>query len=271
MSRVQALDLPVTSELSADKAIPRLLQQHGDMLYHLGIRICGSAVEAEDLVQDTFLLAYQHWDQFRGESSPKTWLYTIASRVCQRTKRLRSGQPKHIESLDELIPKKGDPVADVWAERSPLDEAEHGESVERMSEAISQLPLDFRMPLVLKDIAELSVREVASILDLREATVKTRVHRARLHLRRKLASDLPAKPDAHVADRQICLDLVRAKLDTMDSGSPFTVPDQVICHRCESLFRTLDPTQETCRQIGRGSMPDELYDRLRTSLSQPSA
>lgn len=271
MSRVQALDLPVTKELSAERAIPRLLQQHGDTLYHLGIRICGNAAEAEDLVQDTFLLAYQHWDQFRGESSPKTWLYTIASRVCQRKKRLRSGQPKHIESLDELIPKQGDAVADVWSERSPLEDAEYGESIERMSEAISELPLDFRMPLVLKDIAELSVREVASILDLNEATVKTRVHRARLHLRRKLASQLPARPDAQVADRRICLDLVRAKLDTMDKGGPFTVPDQVICHRCESLFRTLDLTQETCRQIGRGSMPDGLYDRLRQTLSQAPA
>lgn len=267
MSHVQALDLPVSNELSAESAIPRLLQQHGDTLYQLGLRICGTPQEAEDLVQDTFLLAYQHWDQFRGDAKPKTWLYTIASRVCQRTKRLRSGEPRHIQSLDELIPRQGDPVADVWIEPSPLDDAERVEGVERMSEAISTLPLDFRMPLVLKDIAELSVREVATILELKEPTVKTRVHRARLHLRRRLAAQLPAKPNAQVADRQICLDLVRAKLDSMDKGGPFTVPDQVICHRCESLFRTLDLTQETCREIGRGSMPDELYDRLRKALA----
>ena len=260
---LQSLEIPLSPELPSSEAIPELVKRFGGSLYQLGLRVCGSHQEAQDLVQDTFLLAFQHWTQFRGESSAKTWLYTIASRVCQRRKRLRSGEPKDLESVDELIPASGDRIPDVWNITGPLEQSIQNQGKELLSAAISELPIDFRMPLILKDIAELSVRDVAEVLDLKEATVKTRVHRARLHLRRVLAENLPEKNNACVSDRQICLDLVHAKLNAMDKGVPYVVADDVICQRCESLFATLDLTQEACQAIGRGAMPESLYDQLK--------
>lgn len=262
-SRVETNKVSISPETPPNQAVPQLVDQFGGCLYQLGLRICGSHEDAQDLVQETFLLAFERWAQFRGEASPKTWLYTIAARVCFRTKRLKSGQPRELDTIEDLIPTRQDRVPDVWGLRGPLEESIRREGQELLSNAISELPLNFRMPLVLKDIAELSVRDVSLVLGLKEATVKTRVHRARLHLRGLLADRIPAKSNACVSDRQICLDLVNAKLEAMDKGLSYTVGDQIICQRCESLFATLDLTQSMCRAIGEGEIPPQVYDRLR--------
>ena len=250
---------------SPERAIAELLETHGGTLYRLGLRICGTHEEAEDLVQDTFLLAYKNWSQFRGEASPKTWLYTIASRVCQRTKRLKSGQPKHIDSLEDLVPTREDRVPDVSL-ASPYEATLRHELQDAVAEAISELPLDFRMPLVLKDIADLSVRDIAAVLGIKVNTVKTRLHRARLHLRRVLSEHLPEKKDPAVGEQQICLDLVAAKQEAMDRGVPFAVSDDLICERCSALFATLDLTRDVCQRIGEGELPAALRSRLQEQL-----
>ncbi len=79
------------AQISRDEAIPQLLEEHGCMVLSLGRRMCNSAEEAEDLVQETFLQAYRSWSQFEGRSTVKTWLYTIAMRTCQRLQRKKSG------------------------------------------------------------------------------------------------------------------------------------------------------------------------------------
>ena len=64
----------------ADVAVPKLVEEHGGKLYHLALKFCGNPADAEDLVQQTFLLAYRKWSQFKGDAAPTTWLYTIAAR-----------------------------------------------------------------------------------------------------------------------------------------------------------------------------------------------
>ena len=76
---------------SAEVAVGRLFEEHGARLYRLGVRFCGNADEAHDLVQDVFLQAFRNWKQFDGRSSTSTWLYTIAARRCQRRHRRRAG------------------------------------------------------------------------------------------------------------------------------------------------------------------------------------
>ena len=250
---------PTALPAAADEAIPLLLERYGGTLYQLGLRICGGHEEAQDMIQETFLNAYRHWDQFRGEASPKTWLYSIASRVCQRRKRLRAGQPKEMASIEDLLPGQDDAVPDVWTDDwDPFANAMSRETQEIVSRALEELPLDFRMPLVLKEIADMSLDEIAEMLDVKPATVKTRVHRARLRLRQQLAEQLPRRDNACVRNQQICLDLVHAKQDALDRGVDADVPDDLICDRCEALFATLDLTQEACRAIGRGELPAEV-------------
>lgn len=249
--------------MPAEVAIPRLLEVHGGRIYALASRLCRSPEDAEDLVQEIFLQAYRKWEQFDGRSSPTTWLFTIAVRACRRMHRRRAGQPTRIASLDELLPfaearmPRASEVADALGQR------ERREAVTHVEEALAGLPPEFRLPLVLKDLVELPVQDVAAILGVKPATVKTRLHRARLRIRKQLVEALPRRelpPPAYA--RQICLDLLRAKQDALDRGVPFRVERQVICERCRSVFATLDLSRELCAQLGAGELPAELRGRL---------
>ena len=124
--------------------------------------------------------------------------------------------------------------------------------------------------MVLKDIADFSLEEIAEILEIQPATAKTRVHRGRLHLRRALDeqgvfSPLPERSDV---PRQVCMDLLRTKLDAMDRGVDFPLPHGEICDRCFALFRSMDLSQEACASLREGTMPARLRDRLRSLLDE---
>lgn len=247
----------------ADIALPHLLDEHGGRLHRLALKLCGHPEDAEDLVQEIFLIAWRKWHQFQGDSSPVTWLYTIAARACQRRRRKKSGEPQTIGSLSELLPNPDDQIPDPATFEGPLDTQLRREAQEAVEAAVARLPMHFRMPLVLKEIVELPIADIAAILGLKPATVKTRVHRGRLLLRRELAERLPhreAPPPDH--PRQMCLDLLRAKQESLDRGVPFDVPQEELCLRCRALFETLDLAHDTCARLGRGEIPPALRQRL---------
>ncbi len=251
----------------AGEAIPALVDLYGDKLYRLGMHQCGSSDEARDLVQDIFATAFRKWDQFEGRSEASSWLYTIAVRTCRRRHRLRSGEPKRLVPLEDLLPDHELPMAVVPGPSDPEAEAIRREARETVDAAISRLPIHYRMPLLLKEIAELSVEEVAAILGLKQATVKTRLHRARLMLRKQIEQVLP-KADLPEPDhsRVLCLDLLRAKQEALDHGADFTVPDSELCSRCRALFETLDLTQ-LCVHLGRDeALPDRIRQLLLTEV-----
>ena len=266
----------MTERQRSDVAFADVAERVAPRLFRIGVRMCGSADEAEDLVQDALLQGFRKWHQFEGRSDPATWLYTIAGRLCQRRHRRRAGEPSRMESLSALSPSAEDPVVALPAAgESPLDEHLRKDAERAVSTALAQLPPHVRLPLVLADIAELSTSEVARILGLKEATVKTRVHRARLSLRRALLEHLPvrpAPPPDH--DRQLCLDLLQAKQDAMDRRAPFPFSTEELCVRCRSVFATLDLGRDTCVNLGRGQLPPalrELIERQRRSGTAPAA
>jgi RNA polymerase sigma-70 factor (ECF subfamily) len=246
----------------AEEAIPRLVDAYGGRLYALGKRFCGNEEEAKDLVQEVFLAAFRKWKQFEGRSKPSTWLFTIASRACRRMHRRRSGEPRRIESLDELLPFAEDRMAVV-----PEDELARAELAERsrreVERAIAELPAVFRMPFVLKELAGFPVEEVAAILGVKEATVKTRLHRARLRVRKALEPKLPrrALPPTPFS-RALCLDLLAAKQEALDRGLAFEFPGEVICERCAELFASLDLEQGVCRSLAEGELPESLREAI---------
>ncbi len=255
---------------SPQVAIPELFERHGRELHSLGRRICGSPDKADDLVQETFLRAFRKWHQFEGRSSPKTWLFSIAARICSRLNRRRAGEPARLEPLSELLPVGQRTIPQIPAVGNRPDELLLTDELRAVVDsAISKLPIHFRLPLVLKDLAELSVQEVASVLGLKEATVKTRVHRARLYLRKQIARKLPHK-QAGEADhsRQVCLDLLKAKQEALDRGVDFPYADQELCDRCRSLFSTLDLTFNICGAIAGGRLPRQLREQVEKAFGE---
>ncbi|MFI4898240.1 MAG: RNA polymerase sigma factor [Phycisphaerales bacterium JB059] len=258
------------SETPASTAVKRLIEEHGGRLYQLASRFCGNRDEAEDLVQEVFLNAYRGWDGFRGESDERTWLYRIAARACQRMHRKRSGEPERIGSLSDLLPFGAPRIAVIPAEQDDaLQQQITAEARERLEAEITHLPEDFRVPLILKEIAGFSVREVAEILGLEEATVRSRVHRARLKLRAAVERVLPKTAEPAPPPRypeQTCLDLLNAKQESLDRGVEFD--NRVICERCRSVFASLDLTQQVCQDMARGDLPAGLRERLIERLQQ---
>jgi RNA polymerase sigma-70 factor (ECF subfamily) len=252
----------------ADVAIPQLVDAHGGRIYGLGLRMCGNEQDAEDLVQETFLRAWRHWDQFEGRSDPATWLYSIAARACRRMHRRRAGEPSRVESLSELLPTDEASVPDIGAGvPDQLDEQVRREAREAIEEAIAGLPAIFRQALVLKEIADFSLAEIADILDIKEATVKTRVHRGRLLLRKTLAKRLPqreAPPPDH--SRRVCLDLLAMKQEALDRGAAFPLPGDVLCDRCRATFATLDLGHGLCLDLGRGRLPEAVRQMIMERL-----
>lgn len=244
-------------------AVAALFESEGGRIHALARRLCGD-LDADDLVQDTFLNAFRAIDQLKDPANPRPWLYAIAHRACFRMRRRRSGEPQHLEEFDELLPQPGPTVPDLSLEPSdPLADSLRSEARDLVERGIAALPEPFRVPLLLADIAGLRLFEIAAILDIPEATVKTRVHRARLKLRAVLAQGLPHRAAGPPSQSQaICFDLLRARLAAYDHGVPFSYSDAAMCERCQTVFATLDLSASVCGDFASDSLPAGLRERV---------
>lgn len=248
--------------------VASLFEAESGRVHALARRICGDR-DADDLVQDTFLNAFRAIGQLKDPENPRPWLFAIAHRACLRRRRRRAGEPRHLEAFDELLPRPEPTVADFAGMASgPHGDRLRAESRELVEKGISLLPESFRVPLLLADIAELRLGEIAAILGLREATVKTRIHRARLKLRAVLASGLPRRPVRATQTQGICLDLLRARLAAFDRGVAFPYSNTEMCDRCQAVFATLDLAASVCGSFEKDALRQELRDRI-LAFAQP--
>ncbi|MBL4770448.1 MAG: sigma-70 family RNA polymerase sigma factor [Planctomycetes bacterium] len=258
----------LTGSEPRDLALPRLVEQEGPQLHSLARRFCPSPEDAEDLVQEVFLTAFRTWDQFRGDSKVSTWLYTIASRACMKMQRRKVGEPANMASLDELMPMGEPRMASLPGPgEDPLSEQLRAEGRAAVQQAIADLPEAFRMPIVLREIVGLTLADIAGVLQIPEATVKTRLHRARLRLRQALEENLPVREvPAYNLDKAICMDLLQAKQASLDLGLTFEFPPGVFCERCSEVFKTMDLTQQFCSIAPGDEWPAELGRQVLASF-----
>jgi RNA polymerase sigma-70 factor, ECF subfamily len=171
-------------------AVESLVVAYGDRVYRLAIRITGNASDAEEVVQDTLLAASRKIDTFRGTAAFGSWVYRITANAAYQ--KLRAKRSKRNEvSWQDLAPSFDDKgqhteVTVDWSKR-PKDPAVEGELRSVLCGAIDELPVNFRTPFLLHDVEGLSNPEIAETLHLKLGTVKSRVHRARLFLQRRVA------------------------------------------------------------------------------------
>lgn len=177
----------------------KLVQRYERALFNFGMRMCGEASDAEDLVQDTFLNVYRYLNGFRKETKFRNWMYRIAASVCIKKRRKSKFAPDQELSLDQFLPADEASVereTPRWA-ALPIDQVLNEELNRQLQSAILDLPDKYRMVLVLRDVEGFSTEETAQILDLTATNVKVRLHRARLFLKDKLKSyfkDDPSPP-----------------------------------------------------------------------------
>jgi RNA polymerase sigma-70 factor (ECF subfamily) len=187
-------------------AADRLVATYGDRACRLATRITRNEQDAEEVVQDAFWSVIQKIATFRGESVFGSWLYRIVANAAYQKLRARPGRRAEL-SPEEVLPvfdphgRHGGPMVD-WS--TGLDDtARQTELRVVLSGAIDALPADYRAVVVLRDVEGLSHREISDALGLSVANVKTRVHRARLFLRKRLerhlstAEPLEGTPSTH--------------------------------------------------------------------------
>ena len=170
-------------------AAERLVTRYGERAYRLASRITGNRQDAEEVVQDAFWAVVRKIDSFRGESAFGSWLYRIVANAAYQKLRRRRNREQEL-SLDEVLPffdERGHHVAPEidWTPRGS-DPATQTELRMALTAAIDELPAASRTALVLRDVEGRSNEEIAEALGLTVPVVRTRVHRARLLLRKRL-------------------------------------------------------------------------------------
>lgn len=168
------------------KAFTALVRRYEGKIFRLAQNITQNREDAEDVLQETFLKAYEHLDQFQGNSKFYTWIVRIA--VNQALMKLRKRKIDRTVSIDESIDTGEDTVAReiaAWDE-NPEQRYSREEIASILTDAIDSLAPPYRAVFVLRDMEELSTEETAEALDLSVPAVKSRLLRARLQLRDKL-------------------------------------------------------------------------------------
>jgi len=189
MNKTMQPDISVGSLIAGDRnEFARLVDMYSTPIYRLGLRMLGNPQDAEDVLQNTFLNALTHLPGFEGRSSIATWLYRIAANealmlIRKKKPEVNLEPAENAEADEDLKPIE-------FADWSALPEEEllSGEGKKLLEGTIGSLPESLRIVFVLRDIEGLSIRETAEALDLSETNVKTRLLRARLHLREELSA-----------------------------------------------------------------------------------
>ena len=174
-------------------AFTTLVEHYQRKIYRIGKNITQNSEDAEDVLQETFLKAYEHLSGFQGNSKFYTWIVRIA--VNEALMKLRKRKGDRFVSLDEPIETGEEEVKReiaVW-DNNPEQRYSREEMQRILDEAVDDLKPDFRTVFVLRDIEELSTEETAQALGISVPAVKSRLLRARLALREKLTRQFKRK------------------------------------------------------------------------------
>ena len=194
-ANVDELTLVAQAREGDTRAFGELVRRYEGKIFRLAQHITQNREDAEDVLQETFMKAYEHLDQFKGDSKFYTWIVRIA--VNQALMKLRRRKTDKSVSLDEQIDTGEDTVVReiaAWGE-DPEEQFTREELGEILDGAVQSLEPPYRSVFVLRDVEDLSTEETAEALGLSVPAVKSRLLRARLQLREKLTRIFKRKGD----------------------------------------------------------------------------
>lgn len=209
-------DLVARARERDEFAIRTLIQRHNQRLYRIARGILRDDAEAEDAMQEGYLKAFSHLDDFEGNAAIGTWLCRIV--MNEALSRLRQRRPTVEWNSMENSGMLSAEIIRFSTETRPDPERAAAQRQIRglLEQAIDRLPDDFRIVLIARVVEEMSVQETATMLGIRPETVKTRLHRARLALRRTIEAQIgPAATEVFPFEDPRCrrtADIVIAKL-----------------------------------------------------------
>ena len=199
------MDLCTDSELARDLlagapgAFDRFVDSYNSKLFRYTYAMCRQREDAEEVAQETLLKVFQNLDRLQDPDRLKPWIFRIAKNACLMKRRKSVFAPAQELSLDELKPvKEGEVKLEIadWSQL-PEDLAANQELHEALDRAVAELPELYRAVFLLRDVEGLSTEDAAAVLEVTTDVVKTRLHRARLALRKHLDQHLRFTQGVH--------------------------------------------------------------------------
>jgi RNA polymerase sigma-70 factor, ECF subfamily len=264
------------------KSLEEALALLQNTVFSFSMKVCGQRQDAEDTMQEVLFKSVPYLPKFDSPKALMVWLYKVAKNRCLMSRRRSKFAPKESLSLEELMPdrrelEKLSGNAEATPETSLLDR----ENAKRLREAVQKLPPDYRLILVLHDMEELSDTDIAEITGLRLGTIRVRLHRARLFVRKELA-----KQDHHPLRRQIvtpaaglpshprqrrCKEMFAELSNYLDDELDDSLCDELGkhmegCEPCKAFLLSLERSIQRCRMAPNMSPDPRVAARLRREL-----
>jgi RNA polymerase sigma-70 factor (ECF subfamily) len=170
-------------------AMERLLVRAQEVAYRFSLLVCGHVEDAEDVMQDALLRTYRHVREINDPHAFRTWLYSTVRNACLMKRRRRAGEPARFVSVEQGSTSSDGSAAAIdiaGPARRPDQQMVDAWIDRRLHAALAALPPAYRAIVVLREIEGLSTKDVATVTGISETNVKTRLHRARVMLRREL-------------------------------------------------------------------------------------
>src|SRR5271169_3294129 len=270
-----------------DEAVEQALALLQNTVFSFSMRVCGQREDAEDTMQEVLLKSVPHLSKFNSPKALVVWLYKVAKNRCLMSRRRSKFAPNPDLSLEELMPDRKE-LEQLGNDGSinPEAFAIRSEEAGRLRDAIQRLPPQYRIVLVLRDMEGLTDEEVAEITGLRSGTVRVRLHRARLFVRKELMKALkPRSGRAAVASRASsqeqpgndpprptrCKAMFAELSNYLDEQLDDSLCEELErhldgCGPCKVFLASLEAAIEQCRKSPAEHPPGKTAVRLRRVL-----
>jgi len=268
------------------KALERALELLQGTVFSFSMKVCGQREDAEDTMQEVLVKALPYLPKFESPRALLVWLYRVAKNRCLMSRRKSRFAPKQDLSLEQLMPDRLDLAR--FAQVRPVNPeslAIRSQQARRLREAIQQLPPQYRIILVLRDMEGLTDDEVGDITGIRPGTVRVRLHRARLFVRQTLTRDGNKRPPprqtvssavegtAVNSQRrpQSCKALFAQLSDYLDEQLDDSLCKKLEehfegCAPCEAFLASLESTIEQLRKAPQEKLNSTIATKIRHDL-----
>jgi RNA polymerase sigma-70 factor (ECF subfamily) len=266
-----------------DKSLEQALALLQDTVFSFSMRVCGQREDAEDTMQEVLVRSVSALPRFENPKAVLVWLYKVAKTRCLMSRRRSKSAPARDLSLDELMPDRNE-LQQLSADGrfNPEDFAIRSEEAGRLRQAIQKLPPQYRIVLVLRDMEGLTDDEVAEITGLRPGTVRVRLHRARLFVRkelmdawkpaRKTKGQVPSPAPADTPRPARCKAMFAELSNYLDEQLDDSLCEELErhldgCGPCRVFLATLEATIKQCRTSGAECATSLRAAQLRKQLT----
>lgn len=262
------------------EAIEQAIGLLQNTVFSFSMKMCGHREDAEDTMQEVLYRSLKYLSKLEDANALAAWLYTVTRNRCHRMRRNQPERNSNRYSLDELMPDEEELGGLLrQSEEGPEILAIHGEEHHLLHRAVLRIPAQLRMVLVLHDMEELSSEQIANILGIRTGTVRVRLHRARLAVRKEMSGLLNGIQEPRVqkvkTPRQRpaeCRELFANLSEYLDGRVESHNCDQMRAHiercpACVAFLKDLRAAIDRCRSFDTKCDPD-VAQRMRSLMTK---